>query len=102
MELTSIAKDFIGLQKLAVNNFFEAMVIFQDQAESANRSIANQIGISDEGKEYIEQWRAIFKEGRDESRKLINESLTSMEDYFATSGSNKPSEKKKKKTASKP
>ena len=35
------------------------------------------------------------KEGRDESRRFINESFTSVEDYFAALGPHKPSEKKK-------
>jgi hypothetical protein len=38
---------------------------------------------------------SMSKEGRDESRIFINESFTSIEDYFAALGLNKPSEKKK-------
>jgi len=51
--------------------------------------------ISNEAQEYVDQWRTIFKEGRDESRRFINKSFNSMEDYFAELGPNKPSEKKK-------
>jgi len=38
---------------------------------------------------------SMSKEGRDESRRFINESFTGAEDYFAVLGPNKPSEKKK-------
>jgi len=38
---------------------------------------------------------SMSKEGRDESRRFINESFTGTEDYFAVLGPNKPSEKKK-------
>jgi hypothetical protein len=38
---------------------------------------------------------SLRKEGRDESRRFINESFTSVEDYFAALGPHKPSEKKK-------
>jgi Tfp pilus assembly protein PilE len=95
MEMTSIAKDLIGLQKQATNNLFDAMALFQDQAERTNRYFANQMGLSDKAQENVDQWRTIFKEGRDESRRLINESLTSVEDYFAALRPRKPSEKKK-------
>lgn len=90
-----MAKDLIGLQKQAANNLFDAMALFQEQAERTNRYFANQMGISDEAQEYVDHWRTIFKDVRDESRRFINESFTSMEDYFAELGQNKPSEKKK-------
>jgi len=95
MEMTSMAKDLIGLQKQAANNLFDAMALFQDQAERTNWYFANQMGFSNEAQEYVDQWRTIFKEGRDKSRKFINKNFTSMEDYFAALGPNKPSEKKK-------
>jgi type III secretory pathway component EscR len=95
MEMTSMVKDLIGLQKQAANNLFDAMALFLDQAERTNRYFANQMEISNEAQEYVDQWRTIFKEGRDESRRFINKSFNSMEDYFAALGPNKPSEKKK-------
>ena len=95
MEMTSLAKDLIGFQKQAANNLFDVIALFQDQAERTNRYFANQMGISDEAQENVDQWRMIFNKGRDESRRFINESFTSMEDYFAALGPNKPSEKKK-------
>ena len=95
MEMTSMVKDLIGLQKQAANNLFDAMALFLDQTERTNRYFANQMGISNEAQEYVDQWRTIFKEGRDESRRFINKSFNSMEDYFAVLGTNKPSEKKK-------
>ena len=95
MEMTSMAKDLIGLQKQAANNLFDAMALFQDQAERTSRYFANQMGISNEAQEYVDQMRTFFKEGRAESRRFINKSFTSMEDYCAALGPNKPSKKKK-------
>jgi hypothetical protein len=89
MEMTSIAKDLIGLKKQAANNFFDAMALFQDQAERTNRYFANQMGLSDKAQEYVDQWRRVFKAGCDESRRLIKESFTSTEDYFAALRPNK-------------
>jgi len=36
MEMTSMVKDLIGLQKQAANNLFDAMALFLDQAERTN------------------------------------------------------------------
>jgi hypothetical protein len=82
MDPTSIAKDFIGLQKLSFNNFVDALIIFQDNAEDTSRRWSKQLGIDQTTREFAEKWRAVFKRGRDDSRKFINDSYTSMENYF--------------------
>ena len=93
MELTSIAKDLLGLQKQAISNYFDAITLFQDQTEIANRFYAKQLHISDKAQDYVDQWRTIFKDGRDEYRRLIIESITNMEDYCDALGSTKHIEK---------
>jgi hypothetical protein len=55
MKMTSMAKDLIGLQKQAANNLFDAMALFQDQAERTSRYFANQMGISYKAQEYVNQ-----------------------------------------------
>jgi hypothetical protein len=47
------------------------------------------MGLSDKAQEYVDQWRRVFKAGCDESRRLIKESFTSTEDYFAALRPNK-------------
>ena len=94
MEMTSIAKDFIGLQKQAVNNFFDAITLLQDQAEIANRFFTKQIRISDDAQSYVDQYRTILKDVRNESRRLAIESITKMENYSDALGSNSRIEKK--------
>ena len=94
MEMTSIAKDFIGLQKQAVNNFFDAITLLQDQAEIANRFFTKQIRISDDAQSYVDQYRTILKDVRNESRRLAIESITKMENYCDALGSNNRIEKK--------
>ena len=82
MEIKSMAKDFIGLQKQAANNYFDAITLFQDHAEVTNRFFAKQIRINDNLLNYIDQWRTLLKDGRDDYRKLVIESITNMEDYI--------------------
>jgi hypothetical protein len=89
MEMKSMAKDLIGLQKQATNNCFDAITLFQDQAEITNRFFTKQIRLDDNVQDYIDQWRSILKDGRDEYRKLVIESITNMEDYLDGFGNKK-------------
>ena len=89
MEIKSMAKDLIGLQKQAANNYFDAITLFQDQAEITNRFFAKQFRINDQALYYIDQWRALLKDGRDDYRKLVIESITNMEDYLDSIEANK-------------
>lgn len=83
MDAASIAKDLVGLQKQTLNNIMEAMIICQNQAERSGRLLVNSMGINEKTQEFADQWRSVFIKGRDDTRKLINESFTRMEDYFA-------------------
>ncbi|MGD2009511.1 MAG: hypothetical protein PVH69_01320 [Desulfobacterales bacterium] len=83
MDPATIAKDFIGIQKQSLNNFFDTMIVLQDQAEDTGRRWFKQLGFNEETQEIAHQWHAVFHRGRDDSRKFINDSLDGMEDYFA-------------------
>ena len=87
--MKSMAKDLIGLQKQAANNYFDAITLFQDQSEVTNRFFAKQFRINDNLLNYIDQWRALLKDGRDDYRKLVIESITNMEDYLDSFGTKK-------------
>ena len=89
MEMKSMAKDFIGLQKQAANNYFDAITLFQDQAEVTNRFFAKQFRMNDNVLNYIDQWRTLLKDGRDDCRKLVIESITNMENYLDSFGTKK-------------
>lgn len=82
MDPAAITKDFLDIQKQSLNNFFETMIVFQDQTEDTGRRWFKQLGFNEEAQEIADQWHAVFHRGRDDSRKFINESLSSMENYF--------------------
>jgi hypothetical protein len=93
MDAASIAKDFVGLQKQSFNSTMEVMIVFQNQADRTGRLMANQMGRNEKVQEFADQWRTVFRNGRDDFRKLINESYTRMEDYFAGLELKQPSKK---------
>jgi hypothetical protein len=93
MDAAAITKDFISLQKQTINHLFDAMILFQDQAEKTSRLWTTQTGINEKAHEIVEQWRTIMIKGRDDSRKLINDSFTRMEDYFGELAQKKAAKK---------
>ena len=93
MDAASIAKNLVGLQKQSFNSMMEATVLFQNQAERTRRLLANQMGSNEKAQAFADQWRTVFKNGRDDFSKLINEGYTCMEDYFAGLELKQPSKK---------
>jgi regulator of replication initiation timing len=93
MDAASIAKNLVGMQKQSFNSMMEATVLFQNQAERTRRLLANQMGSNEKAQAFADQWRTVFKNGRDDFSKLINEGYTCMEDYFAGLELKQPSKK---------
>ena len=93
MDAASITKDFISLQKQSFNSMFDAMILFQDQADKTSRLWTSQTGTNEKAQEIVDQWRTIMIKGRDDSRKLINDGFTRMEEYFGELGQKKTANK---------
>ena len=83
MNAASIAKDFVGLQKQSVNSIIDAANIFQDQAERAGRLLAGQLGFNERLQAFADRWRTVLTKRREDTKKLINDNFTLLEDYFA-------------------
>jgi len=92
MDVSTIAKDSIRLQKQSFNDLFDVLTLFQDHAEKTCKYWAYQMGINNNAQTAVDQYRAVLKQGHDDARKLINESLTKVEVYFNSIGSKQPAE----------
>jgi hypothetical protein len=93
MDAATITKDLISLQKQSFNSMFDAMILFQEQAEKTSLLWSSQTGINEKAQEIVDQWRTIMIKGRDDSRKLINDGYTRMEDYFGELAQKKTAKK---------
>jgi hypothetical protein len=93
MDTASIAKNLVSMQKQSFNSIMEAMVLFQNQAERTGRLLTNHMESNEKAQAFADQWRTALNNGRDDFRKLINESYTCMEDYFAGFELKQPSKK---------
>ncbi len=90
MDVSKIAKDYTSLQKRSFNNIFDTLALFQDHADKAIRYWAYQMGVDNNAQTAVDQYRAVLKQGNNDTRKLINEILTDVEVYFAGIDSKQP------------
>jgi hypothetical protein len=73
-------QQMIDVHKTSFDNFFSAMVLYQNQAEKLLKNFVEKTpGISDEGKKVIDQWCDVYKKGIDNFKKAIDDGYTQIE-----------------------
>ncbi len=79
-----VTKQIIYLQKATFDNAFSAMAMLQDQAEkTANMLFESSLWpVPEEGKKMMKEWVQTFKKGREEFKKVLDESFSKMEDFI--------------------
>jgi hypothetical protein len=82
MAMVSIAKKYVDLQKRATNNLFDTVTLFQDFADDRSRYWVDQMGVDEKMKDVVDEWRMVFKKGRKESIKMVNDGFKYMETYL--------------------
>ena len=87
MEPLKMAKQMIDFNKATFDNSFNAMVLLQEQTERMTKNFVDQAtSLPDEGRKMLSEWIQTFKKGREESKKLVDESFSRVEAYFAEAG----------------
>jgi hypothetical protein len=84
MDHQMISKQFFDLQRIYFDNFFNAMIMLQDQAERATNMFleSSLLPIPEEGKGLVRDWLQAFKKGRDEFKRAMDESFDQTEKSF--------------------
>lgn len=87
MEAKQVFQQMIDLNRTAFNNGFHTMVMLQDKAESAyTKFLAQMPWIPKESEKAMQYWTDSWKKGRDEFKKLVDESFSKAEVYFGETG----------------
>ena len=82
-----MAKQVIQFYKTTFENSFSTMVMLQDQAEKLLKTFVDQApGMGDEGKKVLDQWIGVYKKGRDDFKKAMDEGYAKVEDFFERFG----------------
>ena len=84
MEPLKLAKQMIDFNKATFDNSFSSMVLLQEQSEKMVKAFLDQATwLPEEGKKVLNEWVAAYKKGREEFKKMVDESYKKVDDYFA-------------------
>lgn len=85
MEHAKMAKQMVDFQKATFDNSVNAMILFQEQAETMIALALEQSPwLPADGRRVITEWVASYKKARDEYRKTIEDNFKRVEEFFAT------------------
>jgi len=83
MEPIKMARQMIEFNKSSFDNSFNAIVLMQEQTEKMVGSFLDQATwIPEEGRKVLTEWIAAYKKGRDEYKKVVNDSFKKVEEFF--------------------
>jgi len=86
MDQKAMLKQMVEFNKTTFDNSFKTMVMLQEQTETmVNTLLGQATWLPEEGKKVINDWVKAFKKGRDDYKKLVDQSFTKVEDFFAAS-----------------
>lgn len=86
MEVATIAKNCIELQKRSFNNLYDATTLLLNCAKLTNNYWLYQMHIDKEAQVSVDQWQAVLKQNRNDSKMFINESFSKLENYLVSIG----------------
>jgi len=86
MDMKNMALQMVDLQKAAFDNGFETLVTVQDQVEKVFGAFVDQTGwFPSEGKGFLSEWMNMYKRGRDDFKKAIDDGFDHLETYITSS-----------------
>ena len=86
MDQKAMLKQMVEFNKTTFDNSFKTMVMLQEQAETmVNTLLGQATWLPEEGKRAIDDWVKAYKQGRDDFKKLVDQSFNKVEDFFASS-----------------
>ena len=82
MDMVAIAKVYVDLQKRATKNLIDAVSLYQDFADNRSKYWIDQMNVDEKMKAVINEWRVVFKKGRENSIKTVNDGFKHWETYL--------------------
>jgi hypothetical protein len=85
MDATQMTKQMIDLQKTTFDNFFNAMVLVQEQGEKMTQALFEQASwLPEESRRLVDQWLAMGKKGRDDLKSALDDNYDAVRDLYAS------------------
>ncbi|CAB5134491.1 hypothetical protein D3OALGA1CA_3455 [Olavius algarvensis associated proteobacterium Delta 3] len=84
MDQKQLLKQMVDFNKMAFENTFNGMVMLQEQAERTAGALMDQATwLPEDGRKAIKDWVNAYKKGREDYKKMIDDSFKKVEEYFA-------------------
>lgn len=97
MENTEFAKKVAEFNRSAAENTWNAVTLWQDQAERFTRAaLESGHNLAEEGQRMVEEWVKEYKKGRTAAKKTMEESYRNPGAWFAGTLGNAPNKAKAK------
>jgi hypothetical protein len=85
MDQKTMVKQVFDFQKNTFDNFYKSMATIQDQAEkSVGFVLEKSPWLPEESKNVIMEWGRIYKKGREDFKRAMDDGYEKMESYFVT------------------
>ncbi len=76
METTFITQQVVDINRLLIENTWNALTLFQDQIERTGRAVLEQRNaILEEGNRFVEEWTKETRKGRLAAKKAIDDNF---------------------------
>jgi len=86
----------MNFNKAAFDNAYNAMAMFQDQAEKiANASMEKATWIPKEGKKFADEWAKAYRKGCEDFKNTVDNNFKKAEDFLAGPEKTKKSQTEK-------
>jgi hypothetical protein len=93
MEQGQLFRQMIEFNKMAFDNTFGAIVMFQEQLEKMTSAMLIQsTWLPEDGRKAVDEWIKSYKKGRDDFKKVVDEGFQKVESFF-----NRPDAEQKSK-----
>lgn len=83
MEQTQVFKQMLEFNRLAFNNTFNAIIMFQEQMEKmASTMLGQSAWMPEESRKAVDEWLKSYKRGREDFKKVVDQGFDRMESFF--------------------
>jgi hypothetical protein len=83
MDQKAFFRQMIEFNRMTFDNTFNAMVMVQEQNERMAKALQEQATwLPKEARNAIEEWMNAYKKGRDQYKKLVDESFEKVASFF--------------------
>lgn len=97
MENNEFTKQFAEMSRSATENTWNAVTMWQDQAERFTRAVMESgHNIAEEGQRVVEEWTKEYKKGRTAAKKTMEEAYRNVGGWSAGTPGNAPKKAKAK------